>query len=207
MVIADGLFAFWSEPVIIGVFRRLTDHFAAGELAFERLRTIGWFSRLAVKLAPQQDVRQCRRQWGYAGFKDAHQPETWNPQMKLVEEASLPITGGRPVSELASVGYQGIRQVRDVRPQGTNLALPVLARPGGTGRRRRMCGCGVWCAMTAENLPKSRPGHTVDALNAHSWRQIGAASNRPATRAEQRLRSPISAGEASPAATDPAPGW
>jgi hypothetical protein len=26
---------------------------------------------------------------GYAGFKDAHHPETWNPRLKLVEEASL----------------------------------------------------------------------------------------------------------------------
>jgi hypothetical protein len=25
----------------------------------------------------------------YAGFKDAHHPETWNPRMTLVEEASL----------------------------------------------------------------------------------------------------------------------
>ena len=28
-------------------------------------------------------------QWGYPGFKDAHHPETWNPRMRLVEEASL----------------------------------------------------------------------------------------------------------------------
>ena len=28
-------------------------------------------------------------QWGYPGFKDAHHPETWNPRMQLVEEASL----------------------------------------------------------------------------------------------------------------------
>jgi hypothetical protein len=28
-------------------------------------------------------------QWGYAGFKDPHHPERWNPRLKLVEEASL----------------------------------------------------------------------------------------------------------------------
>ena len=28
MLIADGLFAFLSEPVIVGIFRRITDHFA-----------------------------------------------------------------------------------------------------------------------------------------------------------------------------------
>ena len=34
MLIADGLFAFLTEPVIAGIFRRITDHFRSGELAF-----------------------------------------------------------------------------------------------------------------------------------------------------------------------------
>ncbi|BCP05701.1 hypothetical protein MINTM019_31570 [Mycobacterium paraintracellulare] len=51
MVIADGLFAFLSEQVIVGVFRRITEHFKSGELAFNDYGHIGWFSRLAVRLA------------------------------------------------------------------------------------------------------------------------------------------------------------
>ncbi len=89
MVIADGLFAFLSEPVIVGLFRRITEHFASGELAFNDYGRIGWFSRVAVKLAPQKMFTAVGSQWGYAGFKDAHVPETWNPRLTLVEEASL----------------------------------------------------------------------------------------------------------------------
>jgi O-methyltransferase involved in polyketide biosynthesis len=89
MVIADGLFAFLSEPVIVGVFRRVTRHFRTGELAFNDYGRIGWFSRVAVKLAPQPMFSQVGIQWEYAGFKDARVPETWNPQLTLVEETSL----------------------------------------------------------------------------------------------------------------------
>ena len=89
MLIADGLFAFLSEPVIVGVFRRLSAHFGSGELAFNDYGRIGWFSRAAVKLAPQQMFSSIGSQWGYAGFKDARVPESWNPGLTLVEEASL----------------------------------------------------------------------------------------------------------------------
>jgi O-methyltransferase involved in polyketide biosynthesis len=89
MVIADGLFAFLSKPVIIDVFRRITEHFRSGEVAFNDYGRIGWFSRVAVKLAPQQMFSSVGGQWGCAGFKDAWVPESWNPRLKLVEEASL----------------------------------------------------------------------------------------------------------------------
>ena len=89
MVIANGLFAFLSEPVIVGVFRRLTEHFRSGELAFNDYGRIGWFTRATVKLAPQRMFASVGAQWGYPGFRDAHVPEQWNPKLKLVEEASL----------------------------------------------------------------------------------------------------------------------
>jgi O-methyltransferase involved in polyketide biosynthesis len=89
IVIADGVFAFLPEAVIVAVFRRVTEHFRTGELAFNDYGRIGWFSRLAVKLAPQRMFSQVGSQWGYAGFKDARVPETWNPRLTLIEEASL----------------------------------------------------------------------------------------------------------------------
>jgi O-methyltransferase involved in polyketide biosynthesis len=89
MLIADGLFAFLPEPVIAGIFRRITEHFGSGELAFNDYGGIGWFSRAAIKVFPQKMFKDVGSQWGYAGFKDAHHPETWNPRMALVEEASL----------------------------------------------------------------------------------------------------------------------
>ncbi|GKU34354.1 putative O-methyltransferase Omt [Mycobacterium montefiorense] len=89
MVIADGLFAFLSEPVLIGVFRRVTTYFTSGELAFNDYGRIGRFTRLTVKLAPQRMFSSVGAQWGYLGFDDPRVPEKWNPLLKLVEEASL----------------------------------------------------------------------------------------------------------------------
>jgi O-methyltransferase involved in polyketide biosynthesis len=89
MLIADGLFAFLSEPVIVAIFRRITEHFGTGELAFNDYGRIGWVSKLAIKLYPQKMFKDVGSQWGYAGFKDAHHPQTWNPRLTLVEEASL----------------------------------------------------------------------------------------------------------------------
>ena len=89
MLTADGLFAFLTEPVITGIFRRITDHFRSGELAFNDYGGIGWVSRLAIKLYPRRMFKDIGSQWGYLGFKDAHHPETWNPRMRLVEETSM----------------------------------------------------------------------------------------------------------------------
>jgi O-methyltransferase involved in polyketide biosynthesis len=89
MLIADGLFAFLTEPQIVAIFRRITEHFGAGQLAFNDYGRIGRFSRIAIKLYPQKMFKDVGSQFGYPGFKDAHHPETWNPKMRLVEEASL----------------------------------------------------------------------------------------------------------------------
>ena len=89
MLVADGLFAFLTEPVIARIFRHITDHFRTGELAFNDYGRIGWISRLAIKLYPQKMYKDVGAQFGYPGFKDAHHPQSWNPRMKLVEEASL----------------------------------------------------------------------------------------------------------------------
>jgi O-methyltransferase involved in polyketide biosynthesis len=89
VLVADGLFAFLPEAVIVAIFRRITEHFASGEFAFNDYGRIGWVSKLAIKLVPQKMFKDVGSQWGYAGFKDAHHPETWNPRMTLVEEASL----------------------------------------------------------------------------------------------------------------------
>ncbi len=88
MLIADGLFAFLTEPAIVGIFRRITDHFGSGELAFNDYGRVGRVSRVAIKFFPKLS-KSVGSQWGYAGFKDAHHPETWNPRVTLVEEASL----------------------------------------------------------------------------------------------------------------------
>lgn len=89
MLIADGLFAFLTESVIVGIFRRITEHFGSGEVAFNDYGRIGPVSRIAVKVLPQKMFKDVGSQWGYPGFKDAHHPQSWNPRMLLVEETSL----------------------------------------------------------------------------------------------------------------------
>lgn len=89
MLIADGLFAFLTEPLIAGIFRRITERFGSGEPAFNDYGRIGWFSRLAIKLYPQKMFKDVGSRFGYPGFKDARHPQGWNPRMRLVEEASL----------------------------------------------------------------------------------------------------------------------
>ena len=89
ILVADGLFAFLTERVIVGIFRHITDHFRSGELAFNDYGRIGWVSRQAVKLFPQKMFKDVGSQFEYPGFKDPHHPQTWNPRMRLVEEASL----------------------------------------------------------------------------------------------------------------------
>jgi O-methyltransferase involved in polyketide biosynthesis len=86
---ADGLFAFLSEHVIIGIFQRITEHFRSGELAFNDYGRVGWVSQVAARLYPQKMFKDITSLWGYPGFKDAHHPETWNPRLVLLEEASL----------------------------------------------------------------------------------------------------------------------
>jgi O-methyltransferase involved in polyketide biosynthesis len=89
MLVADGLLAFLAEDVVIALFRRIPEHFGSGELAFNDYGGIGRLSRLAIRLAPQKMFHDVGSQWGYAGFKDAHHPETWTPRLELVEESSL----------------------------------------------------------------------------------------------------------------------
>jgi O-methyltransferase involved in polyketide biosynthesis len=89
ILVADGLFAFLTESVIAGIFRRITDHFGSGELAFNDYGRIGPVSRMASKVFPQKMFKDVGSQWGYPGFKDAHHPQSWNPRMLLVEETSL----------------------------------------------------------------------------------------------------------------------
>ena len=75
LLVADGLLAFLSEPVIVGLFRRITDHFRTGELAFNDYGRIGpGPSPLAIKVAPQKMFSDVASQWGYPGFRDAHHP-------------------------------------------------------------------------------------------------------------------------------------
>ena len=96
MVFADGLFTFLSEPVIIGILRRITGHFESGMVAFNDYGTVSRANRIAGKLVTTGKrmfkdgggSNSPHSLWGFRGFKDGHHPETWNPDLRLIEEAS-----------------------------------------------------------------------------------------------------------------------
>lgn len=85
MLIADGLLAFITEPVIINLFRRIPEYFRSGELALNDYGRVGRLSLMAMKVV----FSAVGSQWAYRGFNDAHLPETWSPRLRLIEEASL----------------------------------------------------------------------------------------------------------------------
>ena len=97
MVVADGLFAFLRESVIVAVLRRITGHFGSGVVAFNDYGTVSRANRLAGRLITSGKRILSRggtsnsphSQWQFEGFKDAHYPETWNRDLTLLEEASL----------------------------------------------------------------------------------------------------------------------
>jgi O-methyltransferase involved in polyketide biosynthesis len=119
MLIADGLLAFLSEPVIINLFRHIPEHFRSGELAFNDYGRVGRLSLLAMKLA----FSAVGNQWAYRGFNDAHVPESWSPRLTLVEEASLAHapevdlypTGVRVSTRLMGMTKAGARTARVLR--------------------------------------------------------------------------------------------
>lgn len=87
MIVADGLFAFLTEPVIVALLRRITGHFDSGVVAFNDYGRVSRLNRITGQLA-MRGSNSPHRQWDFAGFKDARHPQQWNPDLRLVEEAS-----------------------------------------------------------------------------------------------------------------------
>ena len=88
MVFADGLFAFLQEDAVIGILRRITGHFASGVIAFNDYGTVSKANQILGRLATSSTSNSPHRQWNFPGFKDARTPESWNGDLRLVEEAS-----------------------------------------------------------------------------------------------------------------------
>jgi len=63
----------------------VSEMFQSGELALNDYGRVGRLSILAMKIA----FSVVGTQWAYQGFSDAHTPESWSPQLRLVEETSL----------------------------------------------------------------------------------------------------------------------
>lgn len=89
MVIADGLFAFLTEPQVIALLTHVIDHFGTGELAFNDYGRVGPLSSLAMKLARRGMFSVLRHVWANPGFTDPRTPQRWDPRLRLVEQACL----------------------------------------------------------------------------------------------------------------------
>lgn len=89
MVIADGLFAFLTEPQVVALITHVIDYFGTGELAFNDYGRVGWLSSVGMKLAPRGMFSVLRHVWANPGFTDPHTPERWDPRLRLVEQACL----------------------------------------------------------------------------------------------------------------------
>ena len=88
MVFADGLFAFLDDAAVIALIARITDHFGSGVLAFNDYGPVSKLNQRIGKLTTSKNANSPHTQWKFAGFKDAHTPETWNTDLALLEEAS-----------------------------------------------------------------------------------------------------------------------
>lgn len=89
MIVADGLFAFLTEPQVIALFTHVIDYFGTGELVFNDYGRVGPLSSLAMKLAPRGMFSVLRHVWANPGFADPQTPQRWDPRLRLVEQACL----------------------------------------------------------------------------------------------------------------------
>jgi O-methyltransferase involved in polyketide biosynthesis len=84
VIVADGLLAFLTQEDMISLLTRLIGHFPSGEVAFNG------YTRLAIWAAKHyhgtQSVAALIRS---PGFDNPHEPERWNPRLKLVREVLL----------------------------------------------------------------------------------------------------------------------
>lgn len=128
-VVADGLFAFLTEPVIAGIFRRITDHFTSGEVAFNDYGRIGWVSQAALKFYPQKMYKERRKPMGlprFQGCPASSDVESAVAAGRGVEPGTSTRSG--PLSRLASRRHAAVRADQGHRAQGADPAVRVLIR-------------------------------------------------------------------------------
>jgi O-methyltransferase involved in polyketide biosynthesis len=84
VIVADGLLALLTQDDMVALLNRLIRHFPSGEVAFNG------YTRFAIWAAKHyhgtQSVADLIRS---PGFNDPHEPERWNPSLKLVKEILL----------------------------------------------------------------------------------------------------------------------
>jgi O-methyltransferase involved in polyketide biosynthesis len=84
MIVADGLMGFLTRDEFVSLLNRLISHFPSGEMVFNSYTP---FAIWAVHHSP--GTKTVADLIKFPGFKDPHEPERWNPKLKLVEEILL----------------------------------------------------------------------------------------------------------------------
>ncbi|GLV54085.1 hypothetical protein KDH_09340 [Dictyobacter sp. S3.2.2.5] len=115
IIVADGLLPFLTEEEIKQLFRRLTAHFPGGQLAFNG------YSRLASRLmVAHPSIKAIGIAPANSGFDDPHEPETWDPHLKLIDAQSII---GSPYVARAPGTYRAICHLM--------YCVPALRKEGG----------------------------------------------------------------------------
>jgi O-methyltransferase involved in polyketide biosynthesis len=84
VIIADGLMAFLTLDELASVLNRLIDHLPSGEIAFNS------YTRFAIWAAKHSHgTRSVAQLVKSPGVDDPHEPERWNPKLKLIKEILL----------------------------------------------------------------------------------------------------------------------
>lgn len=114
-IVADGLLPFLTIDEIKQLFRRLTSHFPSGQLAFNG------YSRLASRLmVSHPSIKAIGIAPASPGFDNPHEPEEWDPHLKLIEALSIV---GSAYTARTSWGYRSICRIM--------YTLPALRKEGG----------------------------------------------------------------------------
>lgn len=87
-VFADGLFAFLDQDAVVGLLHRITGHLGSGIVAFNDYGPVSKANQFIGRLTSSRNANSPHRQWNFPGFKDAHQPESWDPALRLLDESS-----------------------------------------------------------------------------------------------------------------------
>ena len=84
MIVADGLMGFLSRDEFVSLLNRIISHFPSGEMVFNSYTPFTiWVAHHAPGTKTVADLVK------FPGFKDPHEPESWNPKVKLIEEILL----------------------------------------------------------------------------------------------------------------------
>ena len=132
LLVADGLLAFLSEPVIVGLFRRTPTRSAQVSGGSRRLSPHRWPRRLAVKVAPAGSVSDVAGQWAARGLRGALRAEdlesTPEAGQRGLPASRTPPWGAAP-ARLVSWGCTVVREdLRRWPVEAPILRLPLLVR-------------------------------------------------------------------------------